>query len=207
MPPAFNLSQDQTLQFILLRPPKAAYPCSTGYLHLRRYSVAYAWSLSARRSTHTSYLNELLKNYFTASFQRDRPFYRPRGLCQPPAPDQPADPSAPENRDQSPGPRSLSIPAHTASGPSTAEGSRRLGDCRRIMYRIAKDFRLPSRGADRSLAGLCDCRRDAQGGRKDERDGAWFDRNRLSSSLRWGEAAMAARRVRSPRQASPPPPK
>jgi len=30
------------------------------------------------------------------------------------------------------------------------------------------------------MAGLCDCRRDAEGGRKDQRDGAWFDRNRLN---------------------------
>ena len=43
-----------------------------------------------------------------------------------------------------------------------------LGDCRKIMYRIAKDFRRPSRSAGRSIAGLCDCRRDAEGGRKDE---------------------------------------
>ena len=49
------------------------------------------------------------------------------------------------------------------------------------MYRIAKDVRLPSRSADRDIAGLCDCRRDAEGGRKDQRDGAWFDRNRLRS--------------------------
>jgi len=51
------------------------------------------------------------------------------------------------------------------------------------MYQIAKDFRLPSRSADRSIAGLCDCRRDVGGGRKDQRDGAWFDRNRLSPGI------------------------
>jgi hypothetical protein len=47
------------------------------------------------------------------------------------------------------------------------------------MYRIAKDCRLPSRSADRSIAELCDCRRDAEGGRKDERGGTRFDRNCL----------------------------
>ena len=56
------------------------------------------------------------------------------------------------------------------------------------MYRIAKDVRLPSRSADRSLAGLCDCRRDAEGGRKDQRDGAWFDRNRLQTDCSGGLA-------------------
>ena len=43
------------------------------------------------------------------------------------------------------------------------------------MYQIAKDFRLPSRSADRSIAGLYDCRHDAEGGRRDERD---FERER-----------------------------
>jgi hypothetical protein len=40
------------------------------------------------------------------------------------------------------------------------------------MYRMAKDFRSLSRSDGRSIAQLCDCRRDAEGGRKDEQAGA-----------------------------------
>ena len=54
-----------------------------------------------------------------------------------------------------------------------------LGDCRRMTYQIAQDFRSPSRSDGGSIAGLCDCRRDAEGGRKDQRDGMGFDKNRL----------------------------
>jgi hypothetical protein len=78
MPPAFNLSQDQTLQFISCG-RRNDLSLLDRVSSLRRYSVDYASSLSARRSTHTSYLNELLKNCRFTSLQRDRPFYR---LCR-----------------------------------------------------------------------------------------------------------------------------
>ena len=58
-----------------------------------------------------------------------------------------------------------------------------LGDCRKMTYQIAQDLRSPSRRDDGSMAGLCDCRRDAEGGRKDQRDGMGFDRNRLTVTL------------------------
>ena len=58
-----------------------------------------------------------------------------------------------------------------------------LGDCRKITYQIAQDFLSPSRSAGGSIAGLCDCRRDAGGGRKDQQGGMGFDKNRLSRSF------------------------
>jgi hypothetical protein len=61
MPPAFNLSQDQTLQFISLGCPKAADPCSTESSISRRCSSMSLESPQSHRSTHTSYLNSLLK--------------------------------------------------------------------------------------------------------------------------------------------------
>jgi hypothetical protein len=40
------------------------------------------------------------------------------------------------------------------------------GDSRKFRYQIAQDFRSPSRSDGGSIAGLCDCRRDAEGGAK-----------------------------------------
>ena len=53
------------------------------------------------------------------------------------------------------------------------------GDCRKMTDQIAQDLCSPSRSDGGSIAGLCDCRRDAEGGRNDQRDGVEFDRNRL----------------------------
>jgi sulfite exporter TauE/SafE len=58
-----------------------------------------------------------------------------------------------------------------------------LGDCRKRKYRIAKGSRSSSRSASGSIAGLCDCWRDTEGGREDEQVGIFFDRNRLSCRL------------------------
>ena len=58
-----------------------------------------------------------------------------------------------------------------------------LGDCRKITYQIAQDFRSHSRSDGGSIAGLCDCRRDTEGGRKDQRHGMGFDRNRLNARV------------------------
>jgi len=61
----------------------------------------------------------------------------------------------------------LRVPLHECSG-----------DRRKITYQTAQDFRSPSRSDGRSIVGLCDGRRDAEGGRKDQRVGMGIDRNR-----------------------------
>ena len=59
MPPAFNLSQDQTLQFSLFQP--LTRPILLDGIFSSKMLVAISRTLQRRQSTHTSYLNELLK--------------------------------------------------------------------------------------------------------------------------------------------------
>jgi hypothetical protein len=59
MPPAFNLSQDQTLQFSLFQP--LARPILRDELFSSKMLVVVSGTNQRRQSTHTSYLNELLK--------------------------------------------------------------------------------------------------------------------------------------------------
>jgi hypothetical protein len=70
-----------------------------------------------------------------------------------------------------------------------------------MTYQTAQDFRSPSRSDGGSIAGLCDCRRDAEGGRKDQQVGMGFDGNRLSSqpshdpASAWRTARLPPRRA------------
>jgi hypothetical protein len=54
-----------------------------------------------------------------------------------------------------------------------------LGDCRKKTYRMAPDFRSPSRSDNVRIVALCERYRDTEGGRKDKPVGMFFDRNRL----------------------------
>ena len=89
MPPAFNLSQDQTLQFNTCH-------CRNSVILARRIIFTedahrYLLRLLKRhRSTHTNYLNNLLKISILPDFSirqllhcQDRPFYTPQIGCQP----------------------------------------------------------------------------------------------------------------------------
>ena len=61
MPPAFNLSQDQTLQFISCSCRSSQFLAQQTLLP--KMLVDLLWTPSrTHRSTHTSYLNKLLKN-------------------------------------------------------------------------------------------------------------------------------------------------
>jgi len=82
------------------------------------------------------------------------------------------------------------------------------GDCRKMTYQTAQDFRSPSRSGGGSIAGLRECRRDAEGGGKDQRDGMGFDRNRLSSqplqdpASAWRTAKLSPKRALTRRRSS-----
>jgi len=60
----------------------------------------------------------------------------------------------------------LSNDSSTATG--TLMGKKYLGDCRKITYQIAPDFRPCSRSGNRRIVELCNCFRDAEDGRKDK---------------------------------------
>jgi hypothetical protein len=64
-----------------------------------------------------------------------------------------------------------------------------LGDCRKRIYPIARNFRSYSRRDGRRIARLCNCRRNAEDGRKDKQACIFFDRNRLKSAQLDGSAA------------------
>jgi hypothetical protein len=55
-----------------------------------------------------------------------------------------------------------------------------LGDCRKMAYQIAPDFRSSSRRDNRRIVELCNGCRNTEDGRKDKQNGMSFDRNRLS---------------------------
>ena len=74
MPPAFNLSQDQTLQFISLG-RRNGLSLLNGSPSLESAPSIFLKPLRLRQSTHTNYLNELLKSF--SPLQGDRPFYTP----------------------------------------------------------------------------------------------------------------------------------
>ena len=81
MPPAFNLSQDQTLQFILLG-CRNNLSLLNGYLQSLEDAPSISFKpFRLRRSTHTSYPNELLKNS-ALPLREDRPFYPLQRRCQ-----------------------------------------------------------------------------------------------------------------------------
>ena len=61
MPPAFNLSQDQTLQFKALSLKQSAIP-TPNYLEFRLVLTLEFASANSSASTHTNYLTVLLKN-------------------------------------------------------------------------------------------------------------------------------------------------
>ena len=61
MPPAFNLSQDQTLQFKALSLKQSVIP-TPNYLEFRLVLTLEFASANSSASTHTNYLTVLLKN-------------------------------------------------------------------------------------------------------------------------------------------------
>jgi len=56
-----------------------------------------------------------------------------------------------------------------------------LGDCRKMAYQIAPDYRSSSRRDNRRIVEPCNCCRNAEDGRKGKQDGMSFDRNRLNA--------------------------
>ena len=79
MPPAFNLSQDQTLQFKnqLLAQPVTLKLDGSPSSRLLEDAPPMVRASRTRQSTHTSYLNDLLKSCYSVPLREDRPFYRP----------------------------------------------------------------------------------------------------------------------------------
>jgi hypothetical protein len=63
------------------------------------------------------------------------------------------------------------------------------------MYQKAPEFRPPSRSGRRSIAALCDCARDTEGGRKDKPAGIWIDRNRPKAADRSGPVEQPSIRL------------
>ena len=62
-------------------------------------------------------------------------------------------------------------------GPDT-RGATGKGDCRKLAYAIAPDFRSSSRRDNRRIVERCNGCRNTEDGRKDKQDGMSFDRNR-----------------------------
>ena len=70
MPPAFNLSQDQTLQFILPRSPQRPYPRSTNSSFTEVLADVPLESPQRHRSTRTNYLIHTVKDLLSKRTQR-----------------------------------------------------------------------------------------------------------------------------------------
>ena len=84
MPPAFNLSQDQTLQFISLQPPTGGQSSLDGIsTHAKMLADVSGVSLDTTKHPHKlsqQTVKDLLST--TPQQRQDRPFYRYNRKCQ-----------------------------------------------------------------------------------------------------------------------------
>ena len=82
IPPAFNLSQDQTLQFKFDSCLWQPIFLTRNSIELTLESLVDLWPHQSQRSTHTNYLSDLLKSFRNFLPGKDRLFYRPLIWCQ-----------------------------------------------------------------------------------------------------------------------------